>query len=223
MNNLSTKVRPHAGAGPALSRRGYADGAKRAFDLTLALVALPLVLPMILVLMVMIRAEGGPGLFAHRRVGQYGVVFRCWKLRTMVVGAEERLGAYLSANPAAAREWAETQKLTHDPRVTRLGGILRRTSLDELPQILNVIRGEMSFVGPRPITASELERYAGNRRFYLMCRPGITGLWQVLGRNCASYDDRVALDRRYAETIGFVTDLSLILRTVPAVLHLTGS
>jgi exopolysaccharide production protein ExoY len=129
---------------------------------------------------------------------------------------------HLASNPGAALEWSQTQKLGCDPRITRLGHILRRTSLDKLPQILNVIRGDMSIVGPRPVTAPELGRYGLNKRSYLMCRPGMTGLWQVAGRNKVCYDNRVDLDRQYAETISFAVHLMVILRTIPAVLRMTG-
>jgi lipopolysaccharide/colanic/teichoic acid biosynthesis glycosyltransferase len=136
--------------------------------------------------------------------------------------AGARLVALLATDPVAARDWDAGQKLRCDPRITPPGRLLRKLSIDELPQLWNVLRGEMSLVGPRPVTAAELTRYGARRRFYLACRPGMTGLWQVSGRNRLSYDDRVSLDQRYAERMGLFSDLSLLVRTVPTVLGMTG-
>ena len=148
--------------------------------------------------------DGGPEFFGHVRVGKDGVPFRCWKVRTMVVDAQEKLEAHLKCNPEAAKEWTQDHKLSNDPRITRYGNVLRRTSLDELPQILNVIKGEMSFVGPRPIVEDELVRYGPFKGTYLSMRPGITGLWQVSGRDDISYDERVDLDLIYSRDISFL-------------------
>ena len=169
-----------------------------------------------------VALDGANPFFGHRRVGRDGRVFRCWKLRSMVPDAEARLARHLAENPAAAREWAAARKLSQDPRVTRVGRVLRRTSLDELPQVWNVLLGEMSLVGPRPVTTEELMRYGPARWAYLGVRPGITGLWQVRGRNRLSYAERVRLDAEYARDASLALDLGLLLRTVPAVLRLTG-
>jgi exopolysaccharide production protein ExoY len=201
----------------------YGKAIKRCLDLVLALLALPVSLPVILGLAAIVRFDGGPAFYGHVRIGRNGRQFRCWKLRTMVVDADQRLSRHLAMNPAARAEWDERQKLAHDPRVTRVGRILRMLSLDELPQIWNVLRGDMSLVGPRPVTAGELVRYGTQAQFYLMCRPGITGLWQVMGRKASTYDSRVALDRYYAETLSFSTDVIILFRTIPAVLRLTGT
>jgi lipopolysaccharide/colanic/teichoic acid biosynthesis glycosyltransferase len=195
---------------------------KRLLDITFALSLLPIILPIIALLWAVIRLDGGSGFFGHVRVGRGKRPFRCWKLRTMVVDAEERLGAYLASNAAAAAEWERDRKLTDDPRVTRLGRLLRETSLDELPQILNVLRGEMSFVGPRPITAPELARYRRHEWAYLSVKPGITGLWQVSGRNDVDYDTRIRMDVTYARTRSLLGDLKIIARTGGAVLNRTG-
>ncbi len=203
---------------PALYRTQF----KRCFDLTLAILIVPLILPVIAVLWIITRLDGGPGFYGHIRIGQKGRPFTCWKIRTMQVDADMRLAAHLAADPTAAVEWETQHKLRHDPRITALGRILRMTSLDELPQLWNVLRGEMSFVGPRPVTATEIRRYGPNDRFYLTCRPGLTGLWQVSGRGVVRYEDRIAMDRAYAESISFGSDLTLILRTVPVVLRRTG-
>lgn len=200
----------------------YPRHLKRALDLALVLLAAPVALPLIFLAWALVRLDGGPGFFGHVRIGRDGRAFTCWKIRTMHRDAPARLAALLQADPAMALTWNSHGKLPRDPRITPLGRILRRLSIDELPQIWNVLRGDMSIVGPRPVTLPELARYGARQRFYLSCRPGITGLWQVSGRNRLTYDDRVALDQAYAERITLVADLAVILRTVPAVLGLTG-
>ena len=185
----------------------YASHLKRALDLAMVALLAPLALAVVAVKLALVRLDGGPGFFGHVR---------------MYPDAELRLTALLAADPVAARAWELQQKLDADPRVTPLGRVLRRLSIDELPQLWNVARGEMSIVGPRPVTASELDRYGARRRFYLSCRPGLTGLWQVSGRSRLSYEERVSLDQRYAERIGLLSDLSILARTVPAVLRMTG-
>ncbi|MFY0312731.1 sugar transferase [Leisingera sp. D0M16] len=200
----------------------YAVAGKRAFDITLALVLLPVIAPIILVLWFIVRHDGGPGFFGHTRVGQKGEPFKCWKIRSMVADAESRLQAYLDDNPEAAAEWERDHKLTNDPRINRLGHFLRETSLDELPQILNVLKGEMSFVGPRPIVAKELTKYGESVAAYLVQKPGITGPWQISGRNDISYDQRVALDVTYLSRRSFLCDLKIILMTASAILGRTG-
>jgi exopolysaccharide production protein ExoY len=203
--------------------RAYPAVAKRGLDIALVVFVLPVALPLTLLLWLVATIEGGSGFFGHQRVGLGGRPFRCWKIRSMVRNAESILAHHLASDPAAAAEWARDQKLKKDPRVTRFGRFMRRTSLDEIPQLWNVLRGDMSIVGPRPVTAGELDRYGASARFYLQCRPGLTGLWQVNGRGSARYEDRIALDRRYAETMTLGRDLGLILRTVPVVLRRTGT
>ena len=200
----------------------YARGGKRIFDLMLAMLLLPLIAPVIAALWMFIRRDGGPGFFGHSRIGRNGHVFKCWKVRTMVMGAEDRLQAYLSCNPAAAAEWARDHKLTNDPRITQFGNFLRKTSLDELPQIWNVLKGEMSFVGPRPIVSAELPKYGASVGAYLSQKPGITGLWQVSGRNDVSYAERVAMDVDYSLRGSLRFDVELIVRTGVSVLSGTG-
>lgn len=200
----------------------YARFGKRLFDVCFAIVLLPVVAPVILILWCIVRCDGGPGFFGHARVGRNSKSFTCWKLRSMVSDAESRLQEYLAANPEAAAEWERDHKLTNDPRINRLGHILRKTSLDELPQIWNVLRGDMSFVGPRPIVTKELAKYGSSVTAYLAQKPGITGLWQVSGRNDISYDERVALDVTYLARRSFLQDLKIILRTGTAVLGRTG-
>lgn len=200
----------------------YSRFGKRAFDLAFALFLLPVLLPVICVLWCIVRLDGGPGFFGHTRVGRNGKPFKCWKVRSMVVDAEARLQAHLDACPEAAAEWERDHKLTNDPRINRLGHILRKTSLDEMPQIWNVLKGEMSFVGPRPIVTKELPKYGSSAAAYLAQKPGITGLWQVSGRNDISYDERVAMDVAYLSRCSFQKDLQIILRTGTAVLGRTG-
>jgi lipopolysaccharide/colanic/teichoic acid biosynthesis glycosyltransferase len=196
----------------------------RLLDIVIALAALVLVLPLSLAIILTIKLQdGGPIFFGHLRIGQHGRVFRCWKFRTMVVDADARLAALLAADPSAQREWAATHKLRHDPRVTALGRFLRVSSLDELPQILNVLSGEMSLVGPRPIVAAEVARYGRWFPRYCAVKPGVTGLWQISGRNDVSYRKRVALDVLYTKRSGLGVYLAILLATFPAVLLRKGS
>lgn len=169
------------------------------------------------------RHDGAPVLFAHYRVGCDGKLFRCLKFRTMVLNSERVLAELLRSDPLARREWELGQKLTDDPRITPIGRFLRATSLDELPQLLNVVRGEMNLVGPRPITVAELTRYGGIRWHYLSIRPGITGLWQVSGRNNTTYEERIALDRRYVEQRSLRFDVEILVKTVGIVVRREGA
>lgn len=215
---------------PGMKASGRATGTwpagvlSRAFDILIASVALLFFLPVFLLIAIAITvADPGPVFFQHRRVGLGGRTFGCWKFRSMVIGAEARLAAILAADPEAQREWAETQKLTDDPRVTRLGNFLRRSSLDELPQLLNVLMGEMSIVGPRPIVEDEAARYGQHFAVYCLVRPGITGLWQISGRSDVQYFERVLLDVRYVSSRTMLRDLRIIVLTVPSVLAARGS
>ena len=166
--------------------------------------------------------DGGAVLYGHYRVGRHGKLFPCLKFRTMALDAEQRL-THLLANDAQARtEWSQQRKLSRDPRVTRLGNLLRRSSLDELPQLINVVRGDMVLVGPRPITYDELHLYGPVRWHYLSVLPGITGLWQVSGRNHLTYEERVQMDRDYVESRSLGLDLKILLRTVGVVIRADG-
>lgn len=201
--------------------------AQRAWELgqrLLGLVILVFVLPvMLLTAAAVLAQDGAPVLFRHRRIGVQGRGFDCLKFRSMRKDAQERLAELLARDPSARAEWEESQKLRHDPRVTPLGDFLRRTSLDELPQLINLVRGEMNLVGPRPIVEAETARYGTRLRYYQAVKPGITGLWQVSGRSSVGYRRRVAMDTVYARRRNVGLDLWIIARTVPAVLMKRGS
>lgn len=200
----------------------YSRWGKRVFDVVFGLLLLPVLLPVIAILCALASLDGGMPVFGHRRIGKDGREFRCWKIRTMVVDAQERLKQHLIDNPEAAAEWQRNFKLEQDPRITPLGRFLRKSSLDELPQLFNVFRGEMSFVGPRPVVRDELERYGVSQKTYESLRPGVTGLWQVSGRNDVSYDERVAMDVHYARNVSLVEDMRIVAKTATSVAGLTG-
>ena len=200
------------------------EAAIRALDIVVSLAAIVALAPLLIAIGAMIKLRNpGPALFAHRRIGRGGRTFACLKFRTMVVDAELRLRALLASDPAARAEWARDHKLRDDPRIISGGGFLRRASLDELPQLFNVLRGEMSIVGPRPIVETEIQRYGRYFASYCAVRPGITGLWQVSGRNDVSYRRRVACDVSYARSKSVRQDIKLILLTLPPVLLAKGS
>lgn len=197
---------------------------KRSLDIVIALTALILFSPIFLMIAVLVKAtDGGKIFYGHRRIGHNGQSFRCLKFRTMVENGDKVLADYLKNNPEAYEEWRTTRKLQHDPRITIVGTVLRKLSLDELPQLFNILRGEMSIVGPRPVVEDELEMYQANASYYLQTRPGLTGLWQVSGRNDVSYESRVAMDTHYVQNWSLLTDMLIILRTVPAVCLSRGS
>jgi exopolysaccharide production protein ExoY len=195
-------------------------GTKRTIDILLALFGILLLAPLLIICFIAVIATSpGPALFSHRRVGFNGKSFGCLKFRTMVTDAPQRLQHLLESDPAAAAEWAATCKLRNDPRITPIGTILRKSSLDELPQLFNVLRGDMSIIGPRPVTQDELLRYASAASAYIACRPGITGLWQVSGRSTTTYSKRVAYDEYYAQNWSLALDAKILIITVPALLH----
>jgi Undecaprenyl-phosphate galactose phosphotransferase WbaP len=196
---------------------------KRAFDLSISMVMLLILLPLFVVLAFAIRIDGGPCLFRHKRLGKAGRPFMCYKFRTMRQNSNDLLESLLLRDPAAKREWETTQKLRRDPRVTRIGTFLRQTSLDELPQLLNVLFGDMSLVGPRPITPQECLRYGTFLRYYYSVQPGITGLWQVSGRSTTSYERRVELDTQYVIDWNLLSDFRILSKTIPAVLLQRGA
>ena len=198
----------------------YRNGAKRALDIALVLIALPVVLPLIAVLALLVWREGGNPFYFQKRVGLNGRQFWMWKLRSMVPDADAKLEGHLAANPAARAEWNSTQKLVNDPRITPLGHVLRRSSLDELPQLWNVLTGDMSLVGPRPMMPCQQALYPGQAYFRL--RPGITGFWQISQRNRCSFADRAKFDALYERRLSLTTDVKVLLGTVRVVLRCTG-
>lgn len=200
----------------------YCSRGKRLFDILVATLMLVAAAPLMLLLAALAAIGGGHPLSPHPRVGQGGRIFGCLKFRSMRIGAADMLAEILAADPVAAAEWEASHKLTDDPRVTRIGNFLRKSSLDELPQLICVLKGEMSLVGPRPITEEELLRYGSARSAYLSIRPGLTGPWQVGGRNDTSYDHRVALDVGYAREVTFLGDIKIMLCTALAMFRLTG-
>ena len=192
--------------------------AKRLFDLVATISGGLLISPILLLLAVIVGIDNkGRIIFAHRRVGKGGKLFPCYKFQSMVPDAQKRLEEYLAENPEARKEWEESFKLTNDPRVTKLGAFLRKTSLDELPQLWNVLMGDMSLVGPRPIVTKEIERYGDYIREYYMVPPGITGMWQVNGRSDTTYEERVAMDTWYVRNWSVWIDLVYLFKTVKTV------
>lgn len=221
MDRMAGKAQSALSQRPA---RPDARDLKRAGDACAALALLVFCAPLMGLIALAIKAQdGGPVLFRHVRCGRDGRAFGLWKFRTMRVDAAERLAALLEEDPNAEAEWHRTRKLRRDPRVTRLGRVLRRSSLDELPQLLNILRGDMSVVGPRPVMADELSAYGPARAQYEAVRPGVTGLWQVSGRNALSFEERVRLDSAYVSGWSLRADAVILARTVPVVLTAQGA
>jgi exopolysaccharide production protein ExoY len=197
---------------------------KRLFDVLAASILIFALLPLMLfVALVIYSFEQGPVLYGHDRIGYRGRRFRCLKFRSMVPNSAEVLERHLAESPTARAEWDASQKLRNDPRITALGKFLRVTSLDELPQLINVVRGDMSLVGPRPIVQAEVGRYGNNIEAYTSTRPGITGLWQVSGRSDVDYDRRVQMDATYVTNWSLPGDVAILLRTVKVVFSQSGS
>lgn len=193
---------------------------KRGIDVLAVLLSLPVILPLIASLALLISLDGHSPFYRQKRLGRHGRIFTLWKLRSMVAGADSRLEAHLTADPVARAEWTLTQKLKEDPRITRIGRFLRKSSADELPQLWNVLRGDMSLVGPRPMMPDQASLYPGTA--YYALRPGITGSWQVSARNESSFADRARFDTDYERRVSAATDLAILLATVRVVLRGTG-
>lgn len=204
----------------AVGSRSIYLGSKRLFDVLVTLALAPFALALIGVLVLLVRADGQPAFFSQPRIGKGGKTFQLWKLRSMVPHAAEKLQEHLSSNAAARVEWELTQKLKEDPRITRVGRYLRKYSLDELPQLWNVLRGDMSLVGPRPMLPEQRTQYPGTA--YYEMRPGLTGLWQISERNGCSFAERAVHDTRYFGMMSFGTDLWILSRTPIVVFQGTG-
>ncbi|WP_134726288.1 sugar transferase [Paracoccus luteus] len=198
----------------------YARRAKRVLDVSAVVAALPFVLPLIAILSLAILLGGGKPFYTQLRAGRNGRSFRLFKMRTMVPDADAALERHLDRNPAARAEWNRDQKLKSDPRITRVGALLRKSSLDELPQLFNVLIGDMSLVGPRPMLLSQAKLYPGTD--YYRLRPGVTGMWQVSDRNDSAFAQRATFDAQYAAQLSFMTDIRIMFRTVGVVLRCTG-
>ena len=221
--NATFASQPHVLAGETKADLGYRTR-QRLFDLVLTVPLLILLSPILCMLALAVWInDGGPAFYGQMRIGRHGRSFRCWKFRSMVTDSDAVLAKVLALSAEARAEWARDHKLKADPRITWVGRFLRSSSLDELPQLWNVLRGEMSLVGPRPIVVAEVGRYGARFHDYCTCRPGITGLWQVSGRNDISYRRRVAIDAVYARSASLSMDLAILVRTVPAVLLRRGS
>ena len=236
----TTNLKPHAGDGFAPARRFrlaraasaagrlggagraglYRSGGKRLLETALIVLAAPLIVPLLALMAVAIAMDGHNPFYTQLRVGRDGRAFRMWKLRTMVPDADALLAAHLAADPAAREEWRTTQKLKRDPRVTPVGRLLRKTSLDELPQLWNVLDGTMALIGPRPMMVCQRSAYAG--RAYFRLRPGITGLWQISERNAGAFAGRVRFDEVYDRTLSLRLDAWIALRSVAVILRGTG-
>ncbi len=204
-------------------RRWPARLTKRLFDTLVAALLLVLLSPLMLLIAIVLKREGGSVLFAHQRIGKNGRKFDCYKFRSMVPNAEQQLQSLLQHNAHLKAEWDKEHKLKDDPRISRMGEFLRRTSLDELPQLFNVLKSEMSLVGPRPIVEAELQKYGLDKSYYLMVRPGMTGLWQVSGRNDVDYETRVYLDAWYVKNWSLWYDLAILFKTVKVVFGRNGA
>lgn len=214
-------VSPAGGGRPVALSLGLTG--KAAMDVLLAMIGLILAMPIMVVVAIGVRLDGGPIFYAHPRIGRNGKPFNCYKFRTMVVNAEQILDEVLKSDPTAAADWAERRKLKQDIRITPIGRFLRASSLDELPQLFNVIRQEMSLVGPRPIVAQEIERYGDHIDCYYASKPGLTGMWQISGRSDTTYGERVALDTWYVNNWSFRLDIEILAKTIPAVIKRSGA
>jgi exopolysaccharide production protein ExoY len=198
----------------------YRSLIKRPLDMTLVLLTCPVVLPLVVLFALIVMLDGRNPFYSQQRIGRDGRIFRMWKLRSMVPDADQRLEEHLAQNPQARQEWDDTQKLRDDPRVTGFGRVLRACSMDELPQLWNVVTGDMSLVGPRPMMPDQQGMYSGQG--YYRLRPGITGFWQTSGRNKTTFAARAWYDDRYERSLSFASDAAILLRTVSVVLGRTG-
>ncbi|HDT6060352.1 MULTISPECIES: undecaprenyl-phosphate galactose phosphotransferase [Enterobacter] len=196
---------------------------KRTFDIVCSSLIIFISSPLLIYLWYKVTRDGGPAIYGHMRVGRHGKLFPCYKFRSMVMNSQEVLQKLLDSDPAAREEWDRDFKLKNDPRITSVGRFIRKTSLDELPQLFNVLKGQMSLVGPRPIISEELPRYDDNVDYYLMAKPGMTGLWQVSGRNDVDYDTRVYFDSWYVKNWSLWNDIAILFKTVKVVLHRDGA
>ena len=221
-NSASYGARPTVGRyyGPRSRKRPYERLFKRLLDVLVVLVTLPFTVPIVLVLAALVALDGKSPFYGQQRIGRAGHTFRMMKIRTMVPNADDLLAAHLAENADARAEWDRTQKLKHDPRITPLGRFLRKTSLDELPQLWNVLRGDMSLIGPRPMMIEQIPLYPDNH--YYAMRPGISGLWQVTDRNASTFAERATYDAEYHRRLSLWLDITILARTFGVVMRGTG-
>lgn len=198
----------------------YSRLLKRPLDIALVLLALPIILPVAIFVLIAVAIDGGSPFYTQTRLGKSGRHFRMWKFRSMVRNADQQLEAFLASNPAARKEWDSTQKLKRDPRITSIGRFIRKSSLDELPQLWNVLRGDMSIVGPRPMMVDQAVQYPGADYYHM--RPGVTGLWQITDRNDSTFAERATFDAQYARTLSLRNDVKILGKTFGVVLRCTG-
>ena len=197
---------------------------KRCLDIFLLLVSSPITIPLTLIVAIAIKVSSpGPVFYGHKRIGQKGREFKCWKFRSMVIDADKQLEKILAENPEMRAEWEKDRKFTNDPRITKIGKILRKTSIDEIPQFFNILIGEMSFIGPRPVTKPELDKYGKNQDFILSVQPGLSGMWQISGRSDTGYEERITLDSYYIQNWSVWLDLWIIIKTIYVVLKGKGA
>lgn len=198
----------------------YSRILKRPLDIALVLLALPIILPVAIFVLIAVAIDGGSPFYTQTRLGKSGRHFRMWKFRSMVRNADQQLETYLASNPAAREEWNSTQKLKRDPRITSIGRFIRKSSLDELPQLWNVLRGDMSIVGPRPMMVDQAVQYPGADYYHM--RPGVTGLWQITDRNDSTFAERATFDAQYARSLSLRNDVMILRKTFGVVLRCTG-
>jgi lipopolysaccharide/colanic/teichoic acid biosynthesis glycosyltransferase len=208
----------------SISYKAVSKAIIRLMDISFSILGLLFLLPALFVVALLVKSyDNGPILYKQTRIGLNGKTFGCYKFRSMRTDSAERLAQILATSPEAKAEWDRDHKFKNDPRITPIGRFIRKTSLDEFPQLWNVIKGEMSLIGPRPIVACEVKKYAKSFRYYTSTKPGISGMWQVSGRNETTYSRRVALDRLYAKKYGVLIYLYILVATIPAVLFQKGS
>ena len=228
INNISTDVRDMGGILGFSSTHNLTKITslfiKRIFDILFLLLSAPLTIPLTIIVSILVKVTSkGPVFYGHKRIGKNHKEFKCWKFRSMVIDADKQLEKLLSENPQMRAEWEKEQKLTNDPRVTKIGKLLRKTSIDEIPQFFNILTGQMSFIGPRPVTEPELEKYGSKADYILNVQPGLSGMWQISGRSETSYQERVTLDSYYIDNWSIWLDLWILLKTVFVVLKGKGA
>ena len=228
LNTISSNVRDFGGAlGFASTHNltfGFSLFIKRCVDIFLLLISSPVTIPLVLIVSILVKCTSkGPVFYGHKRIGRNGKEFKCWKFRSMAIDADKQLEKILAENPKMREEWERDRKFTDDPRVTKIGKILRKTSIDEIPQFFNVLTGEMSFIGPRPVTKPELEKYGSKADYVLTVKPGLSGMWQISGRSDTGYEERITLDSYYIQNWSVWLDLWIIIKTIYVVLKGKGA